>query len=608
MKIKILIITSEFGKQGGGLSNSATQLANHLCDLGFVVEVVVSSQSLINDDVNQLNLKVIQDTIEVASGGYNPNLQRDLFFRGHLNNVYIQQQKDLPDLIIAFGCGLNGLFASELSKLLKVLLVAMPRGSELNLATSNPDLFHFNQKCFEQAVALVCVSNELMQRAKNIFYNPQVIYKVIPNIINIDEKLFEETNKKSSNEIIIGTGAKYLNEKKGIANLLQAMVLLNQNLKQKFTLHLAGFVDDDLLSKYNEIIKTFHIKSRAKFLGVLNRKQFLDEMQNWDIALQGSFSEGFSNSIGDAISIGKPFMITDTGFVAEQIRTDFPELIFFNSTPESIAEKLSETFFKKDIVKLSAEAATSIKQIVCSEAIILQWKTIIGELLSLQKNTIIQLKNEHIISLMLHDISETNFTGVDLPIEKLEVLCKIVDDNGLQFCSAEQYFSSLEKSRLLICSFDDGYKSVLKFGLPILSRFNFTATVFVCTNHIGQTNAWNPKDKTNREHMTMEELHLLKNQGWEIGSHGTNHISFNRLSEEEILSNLTESKSVLSSHFGKINSFAYPYGDTSPFIEQIVKSQFENVFTTDSGGTHILLDRHRIRRYSFTEIQTLFSR
>ncbi len=67
--------------------------------------------------------------------------------------------------------------------------------------------------------------------------------------------------------------------------------------------------------------------------------------------------------------------------------------------------------------------------------------------------------------------------------------------------------------------------------------------------------------------MTMEELHLLKNQGWEIGSHGTNHISFNRLSEEEILSNLTESKSVLSSHFGSINSFAYPYGDTSPFIE-----------------------------------------
>lgn len=608
MKRKLLIITSEFGKQGGGLSNSATQLANHLCDLGFKVEVVISSQSQINDDVNHPNLKVIHDTIRVASGGYNPNLQRDLFFRGHLNNLSIQQQKDLPDLIIAFGCGLNGLFASELSKLLYVKLVAMPRGSELNLATSNVELFNFNQRCFEQAAALVCVSNELLQRAKNIFFSPQVIYKVIPNIINIDETLFELNKKGNGSEILIGTGAKYLNEKKGIANLLQAMAFLNQNAKQKFSLRLAGFVDGDLLSKYNEIIQTESLDYHVEFLGVLNRNQFLEEMQNWDIAIQGSFSEGLSNSIGDAISIGKPFMITNTGFVAEQIKAGFPELIFFNSTPELIAEKLSETFFKKDIVKLSAGAANSIKQIVSSEAVISQWKTLIDELLSLQINKPLQLKNEHIITLMLHEISEINFTGVDLPNSKLEELCKIVSENGFKFCSAEQYFSSNDKSKLFICSFDDGYTSVLKYGLPILSRFNFTATVFVCTNHIGQTNAWNPKDKTNRQHMTMEELHLLKNQGWEIGSHGTNHISFNRLSEAEILSNITESKNILSSHFGNINSFAYPYGDTSPFIEELVKQQFENVFTTDSGGTHISLDRQRIRRYSFTEIQTLFSR
>lgn len=605
---KILIVTSEFGKQGGGLSNSATQLASHLCDLGFRVEVTISSQSQINDDLTHRNLKVIHDTIRVASGGYNPNLQRDLFFRGHLNNVSKQQLNDLPDLIIAFGCGFNGLFASELSKLLNVKMVAMPRGSELNLAASNAELFHFNKRCFEQASALVCVSNELLQRAKNIYYNPQIICKIIPNTINIDEKLFELNKKESGSEIVIGTGAKYLNEKKGISNLLKALQLLNRNSNSKFSLRLAGFVDDDLLSKYKDIVQSLSLNAHVMFLGVLNRNQFLDEIKIWDIALQGSFCEGFSNSIGDAISIGKPFMITDTGFVAEQIRTDFPELIFFNSAPESIAKKISETFYNKEIAKLSALAANSIKQIVSSEAVILKWKKLIAELLSIQEKRILQLKNEHIITLMLHDISEINFTGVDLPISKFEELCKIVSDNGYKFCSAEHYFLSLDKSKLIICSFDDGYKNVLKFGLPILSRFNFTATVFVCTNHIGKTNAWNTKDKTNRQHMTMEELHLLKKQGWEIGSHGTNHISFNRLSEGEILSSLIESKSVLSSNFGNITSFAYPYGDTSPFIEQLVKQQFENIFKTDSGGTHTLLDRQRIRRYSFTEIQTLFSR
>lgn len=608
MNRKLLIITSEFGKQGGGLSSSARQLANHLCYLGFRVEVVISSQSKINEDSKQPNLKVIHDTIQVASGGYNSNLQRDLFFRGHLNNISTEQQKDLPDLVIAFGCGLNGLFASELSKSLNVKLLAMPRGSELNLSTSNADLFHSNKECFKQAAAVVCVSNELLQRAKNIFNNPQILYAVIPNIIKIDENLFEANNKQNDSVITLGTGAKYLNEKKGIANLLQSVALLNQKAKQKFSLRLAGFVDDDLFLKYNEIIQNFNLTSHVRFLGVLNRKQFWDEIKNWDIALQGSFCEGFSNSVGDAISIGIPFMITDTGFIAEQIRIDFPDLIFFISTPESICEKLSRTYFKKDIVKLSAKAAKSIKQIVSSDAVILKWQTIINELLFLQKTKTLHLKNEHIITLMLHEISETNFTGVDLPISNFEELCKIVSENGFKFCSAEQYFSLPDKSKLLICSFDDGYKSVLKYGLPILSRFNFTATVFVCTNHIGQTNSWNPKDKANRQHMTLEELHHLKNQGWEIGSHGTKHISFNRLSETEILENIIESKNVLANHFGNITSFAYPYGDTSPFIEELVKQIFENVFGTNSGGTHILLDRQRIRRYSFTEIQTLFSR
>jgi hypothetical protein len=74
---------------------------------------------------------VIHDTIRVASGGYNPNLQRDLFFRGHLNNVSKQQQNDLPDLVIAFGCGLNGLFASELSKLLNVKLACNAKGKRI---------------------------------------------------------------------------------------------------------------------------------------------------------------------------------------------------------------------------------------------------------------------------------------------------------------------------------------------------------------------------------------------------------------------------------------------------------------------------------------------
>ena len=110
-----------------------------------------------------------------------------------------------------------------------------------------------------------------------------------------------------------------------------------------------------------------------------------------------------------------------------------------------------------------------------------------------------------------------------------------------------------------------------------------------------------------RFHLTLPELLILKNEGWEIGSHGTQHISFHRLDEKEILNSLEYSKSILTESFGNIVSFAYPYGDTSPFIESIVANHYSNVFTTTTGGTHILLDRQRIKRYSFDEIQTLFT-
>lgn len=605
MSKQIVIVTSEFGKHGGGLSNSASKLFKTLNGLGFNVQVVISSQSVINDnDLNQDQQKIIHDTVKVANGGHNQSLQRDLFFRGHLNNVLQILQGKKPELIIAFGAGLNGLFASELSKKTCSKLVVMPRGSELNLAISNAELFHYNRECLAQATAIVAVSNELLKRAKEIYFRPSCSFKTIPNIIEFEN--FHTTSKKKTSEIILGTGAKFLNEKKGIHNLISALHILNKTPNRKFNLQLCGFVDEDLKKNYLELIRLLKLEHHVNFLGVMNRNEFLLEMQGWDVALQSSFCEGFSNSIGDAICIGKPFIISNTGFIAEQINEQFPELIFSELTAEGIANKIQDTYFKKDIDRLCKDAVRSIKKLVSKEVVYSEWKHFLDELFTTKENHSIGFNNENILSLMLHEISDSDFSSIDLPKNKFSELCKSVSQAGFHFCSAEKYFNSADKSKLIVCTFDDGYKSVLHTALPILKKFSFTATVFVCTDHIGKSNDWNPKDKTKRFHLTLPELLALKNEGWEIGSHGTQHISFLRLDEKEILHSLENSKSILAESFGNINSFAYPYGDTSVFVESIVAKQFSNIFTTFSGGTHILLDRQRIKRYSFDEIQTLF--
>jgi len=606
MSKQIVIVTSEFGKQGGGLSNSASKLFKILTGLGFNVQVVISSQSDVNDNLLiSDNQKIIHDTVKVTSGGHNKSLQRDLFFRGHIYNVLKILQDTKPDLIIAFGAGLNGLFASELSKKLCSKLVVMPRGSEVNLAISNSELFHYNLECLAQAIALVSVSSELMERTKEIYFSPSCNYKIIPNII--DFKSNNSFSKQNTSEIILGTGAKYLNEKKGIHNLIFALAILNKTSKRKYNLQLCGFIDDDLKKNYQELIRSLKLEQHVNFLGVLNRNEFLIEMQSWDIALQSSFCEGFSNSIGDAISIGKPFIISDTGFIAEQIRTQFPELVFSELTTEGIAKKIHDTFFNKDIVGLCKNAVNTFKGLVSKEVVYSAWKQFLDDVLSTTYIKTIDFNNRNIITLLLHEISDSEFSSVELPKDKFSGLCELVSKAGFKFCSAREYFNAVDKTKLIVCTFDDGYKSVLETALPILKKHSFSATVFVCTDHIGKSNDWNPKDKVKRFHLTLPELLILKNEGWEIGSHGTQHISFHRLDEKEILNSLEYSKSILTESFGNIVSFAYPYGDTSPFIESIVANHYSNVFTTTTGGTHILLDRQRIKRYSFDEIQTLFT-
>lgn len=61
----------------------------------------------------------------------------------------------------------------------------------------------------------------------------------------------------------------------------------------------------------------------------------------------------------------------------------------------------------------------------------------------------------------------------------------------------------------IVCTFDDGYKSLTRDALEILKKQRFTATVFVCTGLIGKDNSWNNKDATLREHLDVNDIYLL---------------------------------------------------------------------------------------------------
>ena len=161
---------------------------------------------------------------------------------------------------------------------------------------------------------------------------------------------------------------------------------------------------------------------------------------------------------------------------------------------------------------------------------------------------------------------------------------------------------SLCKAELILCTFDDGYKSLTYDALQILKNQGFTATVFICTGLIGKDNSWNNKDAILRQHLDFNDINLLREEGWELASHGVLHKNLLKLSDKEIEYELYESKQTLIQLIGYCESYAYPYGAYNKFIRRCVEKYYAYAFTVDQGGTLMAVDKHQLKRYSITEI------
>jgi peptidoglycan/xylan/chitin deacetylase (PgdA/CDA1 family) len=125
-------------------------------------------------------------------------------------------------------------------------------------------------------------------------------------------------------------------------------------------------------------------------------------------------------------------------------------------------------------------------------------------------------------------------------------------------------------AKAVAITFDDGYRSVLDHGFPVLSEFGFPGTVFVPTSLVGLSGpmSWPGIDKwVGGSHqdeltpMTWDELRMLRDAGWEIASHTQTHPKLPELGDEDLHAELVTSREICTRELGATcRSLAYPYG------------------------------------------------
>lgn len=122
--------------------------------------------------------------------------------------------------------------------------------------------------------------------------------------------------------------------------------------------------------------------------------------------------------------------------------------------------------------------------------------------------------------------------------------------------------------RALVVTFDDGYRSILDRGLPVLSDLGAPATVFVPTDLIDEAGLFRymsedhlPAEEEEIRCMSWSQVRRLADAGWEVGSHTCTHPRLPEIDDRRLAAELRRSRAVCEEQLQRsCETIAYPYG------------------------------------------------
>lgn len=159
-------------------------------------------------------------------------------------------------------------------------------------------------------------------------------------------------------------------------------------------------------------------------------------------------------------------------------------------------------------------------------------------------------------------------------------------------------FAKNDNGRVII-TFDDGFTSVLRNGLEILSRHNFHAIQFLVAGSLGKQNHWDVA-KGDVPEPLMDEMQVREwlAAGHQIGSHSMTHRNLRHLGSAETREEISGSKKLLEDRFGvEVSHFCYPYGSWNKTVRDLViEAGYRTACTLEFGVNDANTPAHELRR------------
>lgn len=142
---------------------------------------------------------------------------------------------------------------------------------------------------------------------------------------------------------------------------------------------------------------------------------------------------------------------------------------------------------------------------------------------------------------------------------------------GYRGISLREFYINIKQKNVFILTFDDGYKDFFDCAVPLLNSLNFSATIFIVSELIGDISYWRRKD-LRLALLDWGEINEIVKTGYEIGSHGLYHSNFSDLVKKALKREIIGSKKLIEEKIGiPVVSFSYPWNRCNKQILKIVK-------------------------------------
>ena len=186
---------------------------------------------------------------------------------------------------------------------------------------------------------------------------------------------------------------------------------------------------------------------------------------------------------------------------------------------------------------------------------------------------------------MYHDIRTEPLNYFDVTVNDFCSQLDWLKANNYETLTLEEFAEYIRKGesfpeKSVLITFDDGYSGIYNYAFPELRKRNMKAVFFITAGVIDKVEGTYP-------HVTRKELQeIAADKNFSIGSHTMTHSNLMKLSYDEKINELVDSKRILKEITGReIISMAYPEGNYDKHVIEAVKEAgYEIAFAVQDRG------------------------